>query len=314
MDQAEKLRQLVNKSQTQEKQEEPLVQQALEPQMQNVARVITVTSGKGGVGKSSLSVNLALQLQKLGKRVIILDADFGLANVEIMLGIRPQYSLADLMFHEKNLRDIITRGPNDIGFISGGSGIKELSNLTKEQILYLTQKLEELDDMADVIIIDTAAGISDGVLEFLTVSTEILLVVTPEPTSITDAYALLKTLNQKAEFSTERTVIKMVANKVYALNEGRNLFEKMNAVIRKFLNIELEFIGAIPNDEAQPRAIMQQKPISLSNPNAPAAKAFAELARRIYDGELPTENKQEQMGISDLFSSLIKLRFRGKKK
>ena len=184
MDQAEQLRKLVKQ------QEVPM----------HTARVITVTSGKGGVGKSSTSVNLAIQLSRLGKRVIIFDADFGLANVEVMLGIRPQYNLADLMFKGKELTDIITQGPENIGFISGGSGIQELTRLTREQIIYLVQKLVQLDELADVIIVDTGAGISDSVLEFVSSSSEVLLVATPEPTSITDVYALLKSLHRKADF------------------------------------------------------------------------------------------------------------------
>ncbi|MEG1457718.1 MAG: P-loop NTPase, partial [Acetivibrio sp.] len=149
------------------------------------ARVITITSGKGGVGKSSISVNLAIQLRRMGKRVIIMDTDFGLANIEVMLGIRPQYNFADLIFKGKSLREIVTMGPEGIGFISGGSGIQELSNLTKEQIMRLSQSLYELDELVDIIIIDTGAGIADSVLEFVAASSEVLLIVTPEPTSIT---------------------------------------------------------------------------------------------------------------------------------
>lgn len=145
MDQAEQLRNLIKK-------------QSLE---KKVARVITVTSGKGGVGKSSISVNLAIELSKRGKKVIILDADFGLANIEIMLGIRPRYNLADIIYHGKNIEDIITLGPLGIGFISGGSGIGELANVTKEQIMHLTNKLYVLDELADIVIIDTGAGITD---------------------------------------------------------------------------------------------------------------------------------------------------------
>ena len=200
----------------------------------NVSRVITVTSGKGGVGKSSVPVNLGIQMSRLGQRVVILDADFGLANVEIMLGIRPKYNLADLIFKGKSLQDIITEGPEQIGFISGGSGIQELSNITKNQIVLLTQRLIELDEIADVIIIDTGAGINDSVLEFVTVSSEVLLITTPEPTSITDAYALLKTLNRKAEFSAENTILKMIANRVNSHEEALELYNKLNLVVDKF--------------------------------------------------------------------------------
>ncbi len=182
MDQADQLRKLVNK----------------QKKVRKVSRVITVTSGKGGVGKSTLTVNLAIQMSRMGKRVIILDADFGLANIEVMLGIRPTYNLADLMFRGKDLKEIITDGPEGIGFISGGSGIQELSRLTRDQVIYLVQKLYELDELADIILVDTGAGIADSVLEFVSASNEVLIVATPEPTSITDAYALLKTLNRKA--------------------------------------------------------------------------------------------------------------------
>ena len=304
IDQAARLRQLVNNN---EEEQQPIANVITEEKQHPVARVITVTSGKGGVGKSSLSVNLALQLQSAGKRVVILDADFGLANVEIMMGIRPKYTLADLMFKGKNLRDVVTEGPKGVGFISGGSGIQELSQLTREQIVYLTEKLVELDEIADVIIVDTGAGISDMVLEFLTSSTEILLVVTPEPTSITDAYALLKALNNKAEFCKEHTAIKMVANKATNEQDGRNLYEKMNAVIQKFLSIELEFLGTVPKDDLQSLAIIQQAPISISNPNAPSARGFATVAKKLND----TQEKEEtgkKAGIAEWFSGLMRSR------
>lgn len=286
MDQAEQLRRLVKN------QEKP----------QQVARVITVTSGKGGVGKSSISVNLAIQLKRLGKRVIVLDADFGLANIEVMLGVRPQFNLADLMFKGKTLPEIITKGPEDIGFISGGSGIQELAKLTKEQVIYLTQKLVELDNMADVIIIDTGAGIADNVLEFVTACSEVLLVATPEPTSITDAYALLKTLNRRSGFSKERTSIKMISNRVRNEAEGTSLYEKMSLVVDKFLNIQPEYVGMIPQDDNVSKAIMQQKPVSIAYPNSPAAKAIELIALKLTNGVEPVEKK----GITVIFSNLIR--------
>ena len=267
------------------------------------ARVITVTSGKGGVGKTSISLNLAIQLTRMGKKVVVFDADFGLANIEVMLGVRPQYNLADMMFHGKELADILTQGEEGICFISGGSGIQELASMNREQVLYLTSRLVELDQFADVIIVDTGAGISDSVLEFVLSSTEVLRVATPEPTSITDAYALLKALNRKAEFSKEETSIKMISNRVRSEAEGQNLYEKMRVVSDKFLSIPIEYIGAVPMDEQITKAVMRQKPVSVINPEAPAAKAIKKIAGKIL--ELDSETK-ERWGISQLFSNLIR--------
>ena len=292
MDQAEQLRNIIKK----------------QSQPRKFARVITVTSGKGGVGKSSISVNMAIQMSRLGKRVIILDADFGLANVEVMLGIRPQFNLADLIYRGKSLQDIITVGPEQIGFISGGSGIQELMNITREQIIYLTQKLYELDQIADVIIIDTGAGINDSVLEFVTASSEVLLVTTPEPTSITDAYALLKTLNRKEGFSTDNTIIKMIANRVDSYAEAKELYNKLNLVVDKFLHIKMEYLGAIPQDTNVSKAIMQQKPYSIVYPNTPSTKAIYELANMMCENT--PQGAHSIKGIAQLFSNLIRTKLK----
>ncbi len=292
MDQAEKLRKIVK-------------EQAVP---RRVARVITVTSGKGGVGKSSVSVNLAIALSKLGKRVVVLDADFGLANVEVMLGIRPLYTLADLMFRGKSLTDIITEGPEKIGFISGGSGIQELTELTKDQIVYLIQKLVELDERADIIIIDTGAGIGDSVLEFVASSSEVLLVATPEPTSITDAYALLKTLNRKIDRSLEDTVIKVVANRIDNYEEGRELYDKLSLVVNKFLNLKLEYLGAVPQDSNVSKAVMKQKPATLVYPNSQFTKSIHSFASILCEGE--DTNTQEKKGIAGLFTNLLRSRIK----
>ena len=255
MDQAEKLRNIIKK------QELPNNQPVKEVSVKHNAKVITVTSGKGGVGKSSMSVNLAIQLARRGKRVVIFDADFGLANVEIMLGLHPQYNLADMMFRGKKLKDIIMYGPENVGFISGGSGIQELANMTRTQVLDLIQKLVELDQFADVIIVDTGAGISDTVLEFVAASEDVLLVATPEPTSITDAYALLKTLNKRVSANPEKTVVKMIANQVHGNRDAKELFDKLGMVVSKFLDIKVEYIGAVPYDHNMQKAIMKQTPI-----------------------------------------------------
>ena len=292
MDQAEKLRKIV-KEQTAPR---------------RVARVITVTSGKGGVGKSNISVNLAIALSRLGNRVVIIDADFGLANVEVMLGIRPQHNLADLMFHGKSLSDIVTLGPENIGFISGGSGIQELTQLTKDQIIYLIHKLVELDERADVIIVDTGAGISDSVLEFVTASSEVLLVATPEPTSITDAYALLKTLNRRADMTAQDTVIKMIANRVETLEEGKELYDKLSLVVNKFLNLRLEYLGAVPQDSNVSKSVMRQKPVTIVYPSSEFSKALYSFAEILCDSS--SENEQAKKGIAQLFTNLLRSRIK----
>jgi len=292
MDQAEQLR----------------IMMKIKNQQKPKARVITVTSGKGGVGKTSVSVNLAIQLQKLGKRVVMLDADFGLANVEVMFGIRPQYNLADLVFRGKNIKEIITEGPMGVGFISGGSGIQELSNLNKEQIQGLSYLLADLDELADIIIVDTGAGIANSVMEFVSASSEVLLVVTPEPTSITDAYALLKALNKNVDFLPKETTIKLIANRVESMEDGKRLFLKLNTVIQKFLDVKVEYLGAVPQDKSLMKAVMQQKPVSISFPNAVSTRAVGDLAARLEDGK--ETDKIERKGIVQLLSGLIKTRQR----
>ena len=271
---------------------------------QHLARVITVTSGKGGVGKSNVSVNLAIQLSRLNKRVVVLDADFGLANVEIMLGIRPQYNLADMMFRGKELRDIIARGPENIGFISGGSGLKELTNLNRDQIQSLVHSMYELDSIADVVIIDTGAGISSSVIDLVLSSSEVILVATPEPTSITDAYALLKTLCHHQEFDRTGTKVRMLANKTHGYMEGKELYEKLDTVVEKFLNMKMDYLGAIPYDDKLPKAIMKQNPVTMLYPNAVSSKAMFELAAALESND-SISAKEGMRGLSGLFRKMF---------
>ena len=270
---------------------------------QNVARIVTVTSGKGGVGKSSLTVNLAVCLRKAGKRVIIFDADFGLANVEVMFGAIPKFSLADFIYRGKNIKDVITPGPMDIGFISGGSGIIGLNNLTREQILYLVTPINELNDMADYILIDTGAGINDQVLEFVMASPEVLLVTTPEPSSLTDSYSLLKVLYRNPGFSDADTKIHIVANRVNSREEGQALYEKVNSVVSQFLHGSLNFLGMIPQDLALEKAVRQQKTVALSYPNAKSSHAIENLAENLLNGT--QEEIRERWGIVQMFSSFL---------
>lgn len=287
MDQASKLRALIKETKTK----------------QHTSKVITVTSGKGGVGKSNMSINLAIQLSKAGNRVVILDADFGLANVEVMLGIRPTYSLIDLIHRRKDIKEIITKGPENIGFISGGSGIRDMLQLSEEQHSYLLTKLYELDELADYIIIDTGAGISDCVLEFIETSSETLLVVTPEPTSITDAYAVLKMLNLRELFLEQEKSIKVVCNRVQGEKDGIQLFEKLNVVVKRFLKVRIEYIGSVVQDDCVMKSVMQQKPISIAYPRSNAVKGYRMIANRMM--EQKQETKQNESGIKFVFSRMF---------
>lgn len=272
-------------------------------QQRPIARVITVTSGKGGVGKSNTAINLAIQFKRMGQRVIILDADFGLANIEIMFGAVPKHNLYDLIYKGKNMRDIITWGPEEIGFVSGGSGIVGMSNLSRDYLTYIIQNLAELDAMADIIIVDTGAGISDAVLEFLVASGEILLVTTPEPTSITDAYTLLKALSRHDRFSAETTKIKVLSNRVDTLEEGKTLFAKLNAVVSRYLKLPIEYLGAVPQDQELSRSVMQQMPVSINSPKAISTKAYEEIAAILMNKDI--HQSIPKRGMAAFFSHIV---------
>lgn len=270
------------------------------------ARVITVTSGKGGVGKSNLSVNLAIQLRKKGKRVVILDADFGLANIEVMFGVIPKYNLSSLFYHGKSIKEIITPGPLDIGFVSGGNGIIGLNNLNREQIMLLVKSISELNELADVIIIDTGAGVSDQVLEFVLASPEVLLVTTPEPSSLTDSYSLLKALYRNPNFSESNTTIHVVANKAHSIEDGQMVYNKLNSVVQQFLNGNISYLGMIPQDASLERAVRQQKIVSINEPNSDSAKAYAVLATNLLEGTHHLAPMRR--GIAQIFSQLLNRR------
>ncbi len=266
MDQATQLRNIIKSNQT--------VQQT----EKKSARVITVTSGKGGVGKSNVAINLAVELKKLGQRVIIFDADFGLANIEVMFGAVPKHNLADVIYRGTSIADVVTNGPLDIGFIPGGCGIAQLSRLNMQQVTVLVNSISQLDTMADIVIIDTGAGISGTVLEFLLASKEVLLVTTPEPTSITDSYSLLKSLSRHERFDREGTSIKMIANRVEDTREGGQLYQKLNSVVKSYLKLDMGFLGVVPQDQQLARAVMLQNPVCIQSPNSRSARAFQGLA------------------------------------
>ncbi len=288
MDQAEQLRRIIKGN---------------APPKRPLARVITVTSGKGGVGKSNTAINLAIQFRRMGQKVVILDADFGLANIEIMFGAVPKNNLCDLIYQGTDIRDIITWGPMEVGFISGGSGIAGMSNLNRDELHYIIESLSALDEIADTIIVDTGAGIADAVLEFLVASGEILLVTTPEPTSITDSYSLLKALGRNPRFRPETTQIRVLANKVTDETEARVLYKKLETVVQRYLKVPISYLGMIPQDAQLEKAVMQQMPVSLDNPKARSAVAYEIVAARLTNREL--KKTIPRRGMAEFISHIM---------
>ena len=238
------------------------------------ARTIAVTSGKGGVGKTNFSTNLALLLAQSGERVIVLDADLGLANIHVVLGISPHFHLGHVMHGEKSLRDILYPGPAGIQLIAGGSGITELANLNAKQRRRFVGGLAELDHLADIILIDTGAGLSHNVLAFVLAAEEVVIITTPEPTSIADAYATIKTIARDNPEARLHLVVNMAADEA----EARTVAERLQLVAKQFLNVDLNVLGSLPQDAAVPRAVRAQKPFWLSAPNAPVGRALTQIA------------------------------------
>lgn len=240
----------------------------------HAARTLAVTSGKGGVGKTYFATNLALLLARAGEKVAVLDADLGLANIHVVLGIAPPFHLEHVMRGEKSVRDILYPGPAGIQIIAGGSSITELAQLDSEQRQRVLNGLADLDDLADVILIDTGAGLAHSVLAFAVASEEVVIVTTPEPTAITDAYATLKVVSQGNPEARLRLVVNMAEN----MNEAHAAAEKLRLVARQFLNVDLDVLGYLPRDATVSRAVRAQQPFVLTYPDAPAARALARIA------------------------------------
>ncbi|KHL69870.1 hypothetical protein SF06_14010 [Pseudomonas flexibilis] len=246
-------------------------------------QVIAVTGGKGGVGKTSVSVNLALALADLGRRVMLLDADLGLANVDVMLGLTPKRNLADVIEGECELRDVILQGPGGIRIVPASSGAANMVRLTSQQHAGLIQAFSDISDSIDVLIIDTAAGIGDGVISFVRAAQEVLLVVTDESTSITDAYALVKLLNRDYGLSRFR----VLANMTHTPEEGRNLYAKLTKVTERFLDVALQYVGAIPADELVRKSVQKQRAVYEAYPRSKCAQAYRAVAQKVDSWPLP---------------------------
>ena len=252
--------------------------------MSNPVQVIAVTGGKGGVGKSNVSVNLGIALSEMGRRVVVLDADLGLANIDVLLGISANYNLSDVLSGECSLRDILVDGPGGIRIVPASSGTQRMTNLSQMEHAGLISAFSELGDEIDVLIVDTAAGISESVVSFLRASQELVLVVNDEPTSITDTYALIKLMNR--DYDTNR--FRVLANMVKSEEDGKAVYDKLYRVTERFLDVALQYIGTIPTDDAVKRAVRRQKAVLEMYPRAPASTAFRHLARKVDQWPLPS--------------------------
>lgn len=294
VDQAEKLRQMIESAKKKRKKDSE--DDALNPLKKGDARIIAVASGKGGVGKTNISLNLSIALSKLGNKVIIIDADLGLANVDVLLGIIPKYNLSHLLEKKRSLDDIIVEGPEGIKIVSGGSGVLELANLSEDKLELLIETLSYLNDKSDYIIIDTGAGIGSPVMSFIKASSDLIVVLTPDPASMTDAYAVLKNAG------SEKQNISVIINRVLSANEANEVFEKISGACNRFLNLKIKKLGHVLEDSSVISAIRKQTPFYIKYPNTGASKCV-ELIARTLDGE--TGAKSSGNGFTDFIKRLL---------
>lgn len=246
-------------------------------------QVIAVSGGKGGVGKSNISVNLSIALAELRRRVVLLDADLGLANVDVLLGIRATHTLADVLAGTHSLSDVLVTGPAGVKIVPASSGVQRMAELSSAEHVGLINAFNELSDQVDILVIDTAAGISDTVVSFVRAANEVIIVVCDEPSSITDSYALIKLLNK--EYGMQR--FRVVANMTRTQQEGINMFNKLNMVCERFLDVTLQFVGQIPFDENVRKAVQKQKALLEFAPSSKAAVAIRALAQVVDKWPLP---------------------------
>lgn len=288
MDQANKLRAMMNSSNIINKNK-------------LTSRVITISSGKGGVGKTNFSINLAIYLASLKKRVVVIDADFGLANVEVLLGVRPDYNFYHIIKSEKSISEVMMDTKFGIKFISGGNGLKELSTINNNEIRYFIEQFDYIDKIADIIIIDTGAGISKSVTNFIMASDEPIIVTTTEPTAFTDAYTLIKVIKEQ---NKDLENLKIVVNKSDDRNEAERVFSKLHSVSSKFLNLNLENLGYLPTDLTLIKAVKEQKPAIISYPQSEFSKSIKNIGDKILNTQSEIENKE---GIKGFMKKLVNI-------
>ncbi|WP_091220414.1 MinD/ParA family protein [Paenibacillus sp. BC26] len=264
-------------------------------------KVITVTSGKGGVGKSNFSLNFSLALQRIGQKVLIFDADIGMANIDVLMGVSSPYNLYHLLKQEKTIWEIIQEGPQGVHFIAGGSGFKDLLDLSADQLNYFAEQISRLHGQYDFILFDTGAGLSKETVKFITAAQETIVVTTPEPTSITDAYALIKMVT-----AMEHDVkFKLIVNRAIDTKEGNATADKIGLVAQRFLNIELPVLGILPDDPNVTKAVKKQVPFAIAYPGSDASKSILEIAKRFV--EVPQPPAAAISGVKGFLHKMFRL-------
>lgn len=282
LDQAQKLRQLASKEGTNKKR----------------PKIITVTSGKGGVGKSNFVVNLAITIQRLGKKVLIFDADIGMGNDDVLMGFMPKYNVFDVILNDKDIEEVVVTGPFGVKLLPGGSGLSRLDELTEEQRNRFLNKLSIIEDV-DYVIMDTGAGINRSVLGFVACCEDLIILTTPEPTSLTDAYSLLKAVNHFKLKSSAKVVI----NRVIDEKEAKVTFNKFNNAVTSFLKMELDYLGLISEDRKLVQAVRAQEPLVVAYPNCDASQDISRIAKNMV-GNL---KESEGLGVQGLFKRIFNI-------
>ena len=285
LDQAESLRKLAGNDGSEQKNQN------------KKAKIITVTSGKGGVGKSNFVVNLGVILQQKGNKVLIFDADLGMGNDDVLMGLYPRHNIFDIIFTDLTIKDIIIEGTAGVSLIPAGSGLNKVQELTENERHTFLSKLSELDEF-DYILMDTGAGVSRDILSFISASEELIIITTPEPTSLTDAYSLIKA----ADHFKLKESAKVIVNKAFTYEEGNETFIKFNRAVTKFLKIKVEYLGCILDDRKLVQSVRLQKPFVTLYPNCDAAKNIENIALKIM-GQTHSDNN----GAKWLFKKLFNL-------
>lgn len=265
-DQAERLREIVKENKI------------------NQTRVIAITSGKGGVGKTNFAVNLGIALAQTGNRITLIDADLGLANVDVILGMVPQFNLGHVIVGEKQISEVIIDGPAGLKVVTSGSGLYKLANLSEKNLERCLEYLNEIEKSTDIMLIDTGAGLSRNVLKFVMAAGEVIIVTTPEPTAMTDAYGVIKVIAN----ADKKTPIWIVVNMIRTESEGNQSIERLNTVSQRFLGVELTKIGFIPMDPFVPKAVKEQQPFIIGYPKSSAAQSIQQIASNLLNKGLNT--------------------------